>query len=217
MRPASRYASALTALCLLTIAAPAAAQEEGIRARRIGVHWTGGAPAVDFSAVDLADRSVREKLETGLPQTLVMRVYAYREGGQPIAVAPRSCRVTYDLWEEVYRVQVQEPNVDRVESFRSLDAVLDRCLVARRIPIGAGSEYRSLAGERIYFATLIELNPLSPDTVHRLRRWLARPAGGGRVGGSDAFFGSFVSLFVNRRIGSAERTLRFQSQTVRIP
>jgi hypothetical protein len=214
--PWSRAASALVAL-VLAIATPAAAQDESIRARRIGVHWVSGAPVVDVSADDLADRSVREKLETGLPQTLVMRVYAYRDGGQPITVAPRSCRVTYDLWEEVYRVQVQEPRVDRVESFRSLEAVLDRCLVARRVAVGADTDFRSLAGERIYFATLIELNPLSPDPVHRLRRWLARPAGGGSVGGSDAFFGSVVSLFVNRRIGSAERTLRFQSQPVRVP
>ena len=35
------------------------------------------------------------------------------------------------------------------------------------------------------------------------------------MGGGEAFFGSFVSLFVNRRIGSAERVLRFRSQTVR--
>lgn len=210
---------ALTALVAsLTIAAlaqPARAQER-LGQRRMGVHWIDGVPALDFSARDLADRSVRDKLDSGLPQTLVMRIYAYGEDGQPIAVAPRSCRITYDLWEEVYRVHVQEPELDRVERFRSLDAVLARCLVSRRVPIGRASDYASLAGQRIYFATIVELNPLSPDTVHRLRRWLARPAGGGRVGGGEAFFGSFVSLFVNRRIGSAERTIRFRSQTVSV-
>lgn len=190
------------------------AQEEPAQ-RHVGVHWVDGAPAVDFSALDLADRAMREKLASGLPQTLVMRVYAYAESGQPIAMAPRSCRVTYDLWEEVYRVQVEEAGVDRVESFRGLDGVLRRCLVARRFAVGAASDYAARGGQPIYFAAIVELNPLSPDTVHRLRRWLARPAGGGRVGGGEAFFGSFVSLFVNRRIGSAERVLRFRSQTVR--
>lgn len=191
------------------------AQDESIAERTIGVHWRGGAPYVAFSAADLADRSVREKLESGLPQTLLMRVYAYRHDGHPIALGARSCRVVYDLWEEVYRVQVEEAGVDRVESFDSIRAVLNRCLVADRFRVGTAADYAEHAGQSVYFATLIELNPLSPDTVHRLRRWLARPAGG-RVGGGEAFFGSFVSLFVNRRIGSAERTLRFRSQLVRV-
>lgn len=203
------------ALTFALVASPALAQED-VGQRRVGVHWSEGAPSVVFSAMDLAGRSVRQKLENGLPQTLVMRIYAYRENGQPIAVAPRSCRVVYDIWEEVFRVQIQDEAGDRVESLSSLDVVLRRCLVAQRVRVGSADDYRAYAGERIYFAVLLELNPLSPDTVHRLRRWLARPAAGGRVGGGEAFFGSFVSLFVNRRIGAAERTLRFRSQSVRV-
>ncbi len=208
--------AALT-LALAALAAPvslASAQDETVRERRVGVHWREGVPEVVFSASDLATAAVREKLQSGLPQTLVMRVYAYRASGQPVAMAPRSCRVIYDPWEEIYRVQVQDPRVDRVESFSDLDAVVRRCLVARRVRVGTADDYRALSGESLYFAVLIEMNPLSPETVHRLRRWLARPAGGGV--GQDAFFGSFVSLFVNRRIGAAERTLRFRSQLVRV-
>lgn len=199
-------------LALVALAAPARAQD--VSERRVGVHWVEGVPALDFSAADLADQAAREKLASGLPQTIVMRIFAYRESGQPIAVTARSCRVVYDLWQEVYRVRVEAPGIDRVESLSSLDGVIRRCLIAQRLAVGAASDYRALGGQRIYFATLFELNPLSPQTVQRLRRWLARPAAGGRVGG-DAFFGSFVSLFVNRRIGSAERTLRFRSQIVR--
>jgi hypothetical protein len=212
----ARGLATIASIAALSIAEPAFAQDETIAQRRIGVHWEDGAPRVDFSAVDLADRAVRRKLESGLPQTLVMRIYAYREGGQPITATARSCRIVYDLWEEVYRVQVQEPNGDRTESFSTLDAVLRRCLVAQRVNVGRAADYSASSGRSIYFAVLLELNPLSPDTVHRLRRWLARPAGGGRVGG-DAFFGSFVSLFVNRRIGSSERTLRFRSQNAEVP
>src|SRR5690606_37559173 len=97
----------------------------------------------------------------------------------------------------------------------SLDGVLRRCLVADRMPVGAARDYEGRAQQRIYFAVLIELNPVSPESVHRLRRWLARPATGGRASG-DAFFGSFVSLFINRQIGSAQRTLRFRSQDVAV-
>lgn len=198
-------------LALLALAAPARAQD--VSERRVGVHWAEGAPALDFSAEDLVDQAAREKLASGLPQTIVMRIFAYRENGQQIAVTARSCRVVYDLWEEVYRVRIEAPGVDRVEALTSLDGVIRRCLIAERLEVGTPADYRGLGNERLYFATLFELNPLSPETVQRLRRWLARPAAGGGVGG-EAFFGSFVSLFVNRRIGSAERTLRFRSQIV---
>lgn len=190
-----------------------ASAQDGVGRRRMGVRWVEGAPRVHFSAIDLADENVRETLERGLPQTLVMRVYAYRSNGEPLAVTARSCRVTLDLWERVYRVEVQEVGGDRSERFAALDGVLGRCLVADRVPVGSARDYAGQAGERIYFAVLIELNPVSPESVHRLRRWLARPAAGGR-GSGDAFFGSFVSLFINRQIGSAQRTLRFRSQDV---
>lgn len=208
-------ALALAVAAVLALAGTAHAQDD-IGRRRVGVRWDAGAPSLAFSASDMADRAVREKLRSGLFQTLVMRLYAYREDGQPVSVAFRQCRVVYDLWEEVYRVQVQENRADRVESFGNLDAVVRRCLVASRITVGRAEDYRDLAGQSIYFAVLVELNPPSPDMVHNLRRWLARPAGGDRVGGT-AFFGSFVSLFVNRRIADAERQLRFRSQPVTVP
>jgi hypothetical protein len=178
------------------------------------VHWEDGTPKIDFSALDLADRTVRQRLVSGLPQRLEMRVYAYRTGGRdPVAVAVQTCSVVYDLWEEVYRVEYQDIRADRSESYGELSAVLRRCLTAQRMQIGNADNYGGSG--RVFFAVMIELNPFSPAQVHRMRRWLARPAGGGRVGG-EAFFGSFVSLFVNRRIGSAERTLRFRSQDVRV-
>jgi len=187
-----------------------------VSTRTIGVHWDHGVPRISVSASDLVTPAVRRKLESGLPQTLVTRIYAYPEaGGTPVAVAPLSCRVVYDLWEEVYRVQVQTATSDRSESAATIDQVVRRCLVAREVPIGTAADYTPRQGARVYFAVLIELNPMSPDTVQRIRRWLARP-NGGRLDG-DAFFGSFVSLFVNRRIGAAERTLSFRSQPVAVP
>lgn len=205
-----------TTLAVLACLAPSVANAQEVPERRLGVHFDEGTPQLDFSAIDLADRSVREKLRSGLPQQLVLRIYAFGTGRDPIAVAARSCRVTFDLWEEVYRVELQDARGDHTETHRSLRGVLRRCLRAERVRVGRASDYASRIGQDLYFAVLVELNPLSPDTVHRLRRWLSRPAGGGRVGG-EAFFGSFVSLFVNRQIGAAERTRRFRSQTVTVP
>jgi hypothetical protein len=212
---AAAIGAALVAVLALGEPRPARAQETTLPARRLGVSFASGPPTVTFSARDLASRAVRRKLQSGLPQTLIMRVYAYRDGSTTgaIAVAPIACRVVYDLWDEVYRLEVQTDAADRSEIVSTIDAVLERCLTARRMPVGTSRDYRT--GSRIYFATLVELNPLSPDTVQRIRRWLARPSGG-RLG-EEAFFGSFVSLFVNRRIGDAERTVRFRSQSVVVP
>lgn len=211
-RPLSWF---LAALALLAVLAAGAFAQEGVGSRRMGVRFEGSLPHLSFSARDLVTADVRRKLQSGLPQTIVLRIYAYTDGGRrPITIAPRQCRVVYDLWEEVYRVQIATADGDRSESVATLDAVASKCLVVRNMAVGTAEEYRSRSGQRVYFAVLVELNPLSPDTVQRIRRWLAR--GGGRFD-NDAFFGSFVSLFVNRRIGEAERTLRFRSQSVEVP
>ncbi|MCA9580252.1 MAG: hypothetical protein KC416_00575, partial [Myxococcales bacterium] len=147
---------------------------------------------------------------------IVMRVYAYDEkGGSPIAAYARSCRIVYDLWEEAFRIQIQTSGTDLSVRAKSTREVLERCAVARDLPVGAGLDYGSFRGQRIHFAVLAELNPLSADTVRRIRRWLARPAGDRLTG--DAFFGSFVGLFVNPTIGKAEKVLRFRTQLVVVP
>lgn len=208
-------------MCLLLSAGVGAAgaraqQAANVPPRRLGIHWEDAVPQLSFSARDLANREVRKKLQSGLPQTISLRAYAFREGGRPVAASVRTCRVVYDLWEEVYRVQLQSAQQDRSELVRSMDEVLDRCLVARRLPVGRSADWKGRGDDRVYFAVLVEFNPLSQETVERIRRWLARPAGGGGLEG-DAFFGSFVSLFVNRRIGEAERTIRFRSQAIAVP
>ena len=107
--------------------APAVAVGQDVIARRrVGVRWEDGAPRVSFSARDLVSRRVREKLSSGLPQTIVVRVYAFdEEGDTPVAVVPRSCRVVYDLWEEVYRIQIQTEASDEGVTVGDLDDALE--------------------------------------------------------------------------------------------
>jgi len=57
----------------------------------------------------------------------------------------------------------------------------------------------------------VELNPVSKETLAEVRRWLSQGTGGGLDRGG-AFFGSFVSVFVNPKIAAADRVLRIRSQ-----
>ncbi len=207
---------ALVTLVLVLLATQAVAAQ-AITERRMGVRFEAGVPLVDVSAADFAgDAETRRKLASGLPQTLVFRTYAYTSDVEvPVAVSARSCRVVYDLWEERYRVQIADERGDRTSSLTTVEEVVSQCLVAQRLPLGTSRDWEPLHGRAVTFAVLVELNPLTADTVQRVRRWLARPQRG-RVD-SDSFFGSFVSLFVNRGIGAAERTLRFRSQEVTVP
>jgi len=90
------------------------------------------------------------------------------------------------------------------------------CLHPHNVLVGDADSYKRYHGKSIYFGVIIEHNPLSEKTVQRIRRWLARSGEGGRLSG-EAFFGSFVSVFVNRKIGSAERSIQFRSQSFRVP
>jgi hypothetical protein len=213
-RPASLVVLASLALC--TLGNGVAAAESPPPMRPMQVRWVGAAPQLSFSADDFVTAKVAEKLNGGLPQRIVTRVYAYLEGeDDPITATALSCRVVYDLWEGLYRVQVQTEQSDRSAAVADLRAVMRTCLDVRSLSLGSTERFARYRGKRVYFAALLELNPLSRDTVQRIRRWLSK-SGDGQLRG-DAFFGSFVSIFVSRRMGSAEHSLTFRSEAFTVP
>ncbi|HVH45601.1 MAG TPA: hypothetical protein VM925_24775, partial [Labilithrix sp.] len=67
-----------------------------------------------FSYRDVIDKSMADKLASGLPTVIAMRAYVLREGEpNPVALAVRTCRVVYDLWDEVYRLKISGPGGER--------------------------------------------------------------------------------------------------------
>jgi hypothetical protein len=168
-------------------------------------------PHLYYSARDLMQSAGLKKLDSGLPQRIAVQhfVYSWRRS-EPLTVAGHSCKVVYDLWQAVYRVEFEVlGKAPQMLALKTQAEVIERCLVMRNLPLGVATDYPP--DPRIYVGALIQLNPLSNTTVARIRRWLSRPRGEYNVEGKS-FFGSFVSLFVNDRIGSAERVLRLRSQ-----
>lgn len=203
-----------SALALLLVSSVALA-EAAVHARRMGIHLLPTGLTVTYSAADLLHRDGLRKLDSGLPQRIVAQHFVYRSGrSDPIAAGGHSCTIVYDLWQARYRVEYERFGfAPTALAFRTRAEVIERCLVMRNFPLAAPQEL--VGARRLYVGSLIELNPLSTTTVARIRRWLSRPSGEYNVE-TKSFFGSFVSLFVNDRIGTAERVLRLRSQDVEL-
>lgn len=201
---------------LTLLVAVTAFAQQAVRNRTMGVVFRDGKPHLYYSARDLVNREVEKKLDSGLPQRIVVQHFAYTpRRGEPLAVSATHCKVVYDLWQAAYRVEYEAVGgALRSHTLNTRAEVLELCLVMRNQALGEAADY---AGhKRFYVAGLIELNPLSSSTVARIRRWLSRPRGEYNLE-SRSFFGSFVSLFVNDRIGTAERILRVRSQDIELP
>jgi hypothetical protein len=165
-----------------------------------------------FSYRDVIDRAMSEKLASGLPTVIAMRAYVLREGeANPVALAVRTCRVVYDLWDEVYRLKISSVGGERDSAALNLEGVLRQCAEARDLPVADRSLL--VPGKPHFLGVIVEVNPVSPQMLAQMRQWVSRPAGSTGIGPGDALFGSFVGLFV-RQIGNADRTLRFRTQSM---
>jgi hypothetical protein len=118
-------------------------------------------------------------------------------------------QVLYNLWDEVFELRFTGPSGQRVFKEKRKAEALKRLTSLDDIPIAPLSVLPIEA--RFILAVEVELNPVSKDTLAQVRRWLSQGTGGGLDRGG-AFFGSFVSVFVNPKIAEADRVLRIQSE-----
>jgi hypothetical protein len=174
-----------------------------------------GVVELTVSFRDAIDAEIAKKLASGLPTVVTMRGYVFREaGGAPVALTAKSCRVVYDLWDEVFRVQITQPGGQASAVAVNLEGVLRHCCEARRLPLASAAVLPP--GARWFVAALVEVNPVSPEMLDRIKRWVTRPNGSNAIGPGDSLFGSFVGLFV-ARIGDADRKIAFRTQAFVTP
>jgi hypothetical protein len=203
----------IIALATMVRAARALAQDAPVRKQAAFAWDDRQLLRVSVGYRDVFDPSTSAKLAGGLPTTIVMRAYLFREsGGDALAATYKSCRVIFDLWDEVYKIEISQTGApDSFTVSPSLEGVLRRCAEVDKLPV----VHRSLltGTDRYYLAGIVEINPVSPDVLDRIKRWVSRPSGGTTAAPGDALFGSFVGLFV-ARIGTADRQLSFRTQLV---
>jgi len=181
--------------------------------RQANYAWDRDLLRASFSYRDvLTDPGLTNKLSNGLRMVIAMRAYVYREGqDSPVALAVRSCEVAYDLWEEVYRVHVDDPEGKRDQAVLDVKGVLRLCAEAQNLPVVR----RGLltAGVEYFLGVVVEINPVSQEMLEQMRRWMSRPAGSTGIAPTNALFGSFVQLFV-RQVAASDGTLTFRTQAI---
>lgn len=158
----------------------------------------------------LFDAAAYEALGTGIASTVVIRIQITpQDSDDPVAEQLIKRSVVYDVWDEVYTLQLEERGSAkkiqvkyRAEALKWLTAIED--LPVARLAV--------LPLEKVFVLKMVvELNPVSKETLAEVRRWLSQGNGGGLDRGG-AFFGSFVSVFYNPKIADADRVLRIRSQ-----
>ena len=188
---------------------PAPAAPKTLPERGANYTWDKTLLRAGYSYRDAMDRTMTDKLSSGLPTVIAMRAYVLRDGSNdPVALSIRTCRVVYDLWDEVYRIRVSSSGGERESAAVNVEGVLRQCAEVRDQPIADRSLLEP--GKGYYLGVIVEVNPISPQMLDQMRRWVSKPAGATSIGPGDALFGSFVGLFV-RQIGSADRTVRFKT------
>jgi hypothetical protein len=159
--PRVNRAALLIAAVVLSLATSVVAQR--LATRRIGIGWQQGVPRVSVSVSDLVDSRARRALDSGLQKRLIMTVQAYEAGGsRPFATTTVTCAATFDLWEESYIVRIGR----RTERHASIDAVLQRCLVAREPRGGPGRRLAPAPGPAGVLRGARRVQPHQRVTLH---------------------------------------------------
>jgi hypothetical protein len=197
--------AALVCLAVVALAAPALAEPELQRMRFIerGTNLT-----VTTKISKLFDPAAYNALKSGFTTTVVIQTWVYPKAStDPIAWSREIRTVVYDLWDEVFTVRLCDKcKPVRVqyqsEAFKLLTEITD-------MPV---ANLTAIPYEDIYYLAIrVDLNPVAPETLTEVRRWLSQGTGGG-IDRGGVFFGSFVSVFVNPRIADADRVLLIRSQ-----
>ncbi len=224
MRWARKVAVVLAALLAMMFAtAPAQAQakkkpskkmlERKVPLRKAKFRNYRGWAAMTVGWRDVVSKKIRKKLLSGLPTTIVTRAYVFPyKKYKPVALGGKTCRIVYDLWDEVFRIELRQGGRRRKTVAVNVEGVLRRCAEARTLPI---VHLKKLKRKRRYFVgVVVEVNPLSKKMLEKIKRWVTLPKGVGALGPGDSLFGSFVGLFITH-VPAADKTLRFRTSSFR--
>lgn len=176
--------------------------------------WDGPAQdrlLTDVSFRDIVDADIRNRMSRGLPTTIVLTATLHQLGSSHVlATTAQTCRITWHVWEEAYRLEVSKPGEVRAPAWTTtVEGVLRRCAESHKLLTATRSQVMG-AGPLILKAK-VQVNPVSDDVLQKIKRWVNRPAGTSTAAPGDALFSTFTGLFL-QRVGEAERVLVFTTK-----
>jgi hypothetical protein len=167
---------------------------------------------VTVSFRDVADAALLRKLTLGLPTTIILTGLLYAQGSeQPLASTLQNCKITWHVWEEMYRVEVNRPDQQTVLRHWSptLNGVLRRCAQTERLLIAQQGQVEE--NTPLILRGKVLVNPISPDLLQKIQSWISRPSNTATASPGSILFSTFTGLFMTR-IGEAERVLEFSTR-----
>lgn len=215
-RTLCRWLASLRWLALVLLLAPATARAQArpVQTRDVSFEWDAEAKLLYLSSSfrDVVDPELQAKLSRGLPTTIVFTAAIYRAAATsstPLSTTAHTCKVTWHVWEEAYRVEITRPGGSQVRWTTTVEGVLRRCAEVRRLV--AGTAQQIPLNTALLCSAKVQVNPLSPEVLQKLKLWVLRPSGTATAAPSDALFSTFTGLFL-QRVGEAERELKFNSR-----
>jgi hypothetical protein len=167
---------------------------------------------VTASFRDVADAALLRKLTLGLPTTIILTGLLYAQGNdQPLASTLQNCKITWHVWEEMYRVEVNRPDQQAILRHWSptLNGVLRRCAQTERLLIAHQGQVPE--NKPLILRGKVLVNPVSPDLLQKIQSWISRPSNTAAASPGSILFSTFTGLFMTR-IGEAERVLEFSTR-----
>jgi hypothetical protein len=204
-----RFAWLVLSLAVLVNRVAAAQAEAPPVQREIELSWDTDRSLLylDIGFRDVLDASIRSKLSRGLPTTIVLTATIQKAGsGEPVSTTTQTCRITWHVWEEAYYVEIVRPGSSQARWTTTLEGVFRRCAEAHRLLAGDATQVSPSVP--LYARGTIQINPVSPEVLQKLQRWVMRPSSTGTAAPGDALFSTFAGLFM-QRIGDAEREVHF--------
>jgi hypothetical protein len=203
-----RRAAAFVALAI--VAAPVYADDEKVELQRMRFVERGDDLTLSTGIGKLFDTQAYDSLNNGLLTTIVIRMVVLpKNSNDAVAGLLIQRTVQYDLWDEVYTIHFDEPVRRPTMKVKYRAEALKQLTTIEDLPIARLADLP--VGDVFVLGMVVELNPVSQQTLAEVRRWLSLGTGGGLDHGGS-FFGSFVSVFVNPKLPAADRVLRLRSQ-----
>lgn len=154
------------------------------------------------------------KLTLGLPTTIILTGLLYAQGNeQPLASTLQNCKITWHVWEEMYRIEINRPDQQSVLRHWSptLNGVLRRCAQLERLLVAHADQVPE--ARPLIMRAKVLVNPVSPELLAKIQSWISRPSNTTAASPGSILFSTFTGLFMTR-IGEAERVLEFSTGPV---